>query len=45
MTLTEASTCQNKVVKTNRVELADGLRLLEKVGNEAELLLEKRTIP
>ena len=44
-TQTEALTCQSKVVKTNRVDLADGIRLLEKVGNEAELQLEKRRIP
>ena len=33
--------CQNKMDKMNRVDVADSLRLLKKISDEAELLLEQ----
>ena len=36
--------CQNTVNKKSRVDLADSLRLLNKIGDEAELLLEHRRL-
>ena len=44
MTLMEDVSCQNTVDKMNRVDLADCLRLLKKISDEAELLLEQRRL-
>ena len=36
--------CHNKVDKMNRVDLPDSLRLLKKISDEAEILLEQRRL-
>ena len=42
---TEELKCQNKVDKMNRADLADSLRQVKKVSDEAEIILETQKAP